>query len=152
MKRFIAFLSLVFLVSATSQAQVYTGALGGYQSKTVINNKTYANSQLDTSATYLVGGLHSLALRYQYGDSISVIFTFDYRTVGSTSWTAAAAAVGDTVINTGDAGFGQVVLRNQTTERIPGMATQVRVRHIFAGSANSANSGARYSTFLNYKQ
>lgn len=134
--------------------------LGSYKSAIIFNNKTYADSQTDTSgsngvntsyAVKTVGGAQRLTYQLNYGDSIDVYTLFRYRSVGVTTWTSVAAAAGDSSIDTGTAGYGnQIVLRDNTTERIPGVAVQIMIISKFRASANSANSAAKYTGRLHY--
>ncbi len=143
---------VILILGAVLVGLLALGAVGDntYQTFTAKSAKTYANSQLDTTATLTIGAWTHVALRIYYKDSISCVFKTDYRVYGNTAWSAVSAASADTVVDTGTAGYVQIVLRDNTTERVPGVSTQFRIRPCFAAAGNSANSSATYNLWVEY--
>lgn len=146
MKNILILLALVVCFCVPASAQ-----LAGYTPTVVYNALTYADDDIDTTATYTVGSVDKLTLRAYLSDSASVVYKFDYRVRGASAWTAVTAASADTVVKTA-AGYSQIVLRDNLLERIPGVSTQFRVRAEFQSSANSANSGATHTGWLEYSR
>lgn len=106
------------------------------------NGKTYANSQNDTSATFKVGQFNRVGLLVSTKDSAAADLYVDTRPIGSSTWTQKYA---DSVVTTTDAGtVKEIILRDATTERAPGVAVETRVRTAWRGSGNGVTS-AKYS-------
>ena len=145
MKNILLVLAVLCLFASLGEAQFNRAP----NSQIGFNSLTYADSDADTSATYMVGGVDQLTLRVYASDSVSVVYHFDYRVYGASSWSAVSAASADTVITTA-AGYSQIVLRDHSLERIPGLTTQLRVRAAFAASANSAGSGATHKSWFEW--
>lgn len=136
MKKLILLFAVVLVFSFTAEAQ-----LSGRVTTTVFNAVGYVASTTDTSGVYMIGDTPQLQFRMRHSDSVNVVYKFDYRVYGNTAWTAAAAAVGDTIsVTSGSAGYEDVILRNNSTERIPGVATQLRIRAEFQSTDNAHSS------------
>lgn len=155
MKKLILLFACVALAAGTSRAQLIP-----YETSVVFANKAYANSQVDTSGEtgsstvyrqYLLGAVARVTYRLQYGDSINSVSKFRYRVLGNTTWTAVAAVSADTTVDTGTAGYKEIVLRDNTTERVPGQAVELLIIQDFLATGNSANSGAKYTGRLHYR-
>lgn len=141
MKKILLVLGLFCVFAFTTEAQFNRMPSVGV---TPFNALTYADDDIDTSGTYVVGGIDQLVLWINVSDSASVVYKFDYRVPSTSAWTAVTAASADTVTKTA-AGYAHIILRDNVTERIPGLYTQFRIRAEFQGSANSANSGATHT-------
>ena len=102
----------------------------------VCSGKAYANSQIDTSGVFDVGGVSRLSLRTTALDSASWITNIDYRSSSSGSWTAVAA---DTGLSTA-ATVREFVIRDQTTSKVTGVSGQIRLRKVWAASANGVTT------------
>lgn len=123
--------------------------LKSFSSVTLENGASYADDDIDTTATFTLGGVDKVDFRIHVLDSASVVLHTDYRVYGATSWTAVTAASADTIVTTA-AGYAHVVLRDHSNERVPGINTQVRFRIAFASSANGTTS-ATYTAYMEYK-
>ncbi len=149
MKQILLFLAIVVCVSLVTVDEADAQGLMGWKSKTPFNSLTYADDDIDTSATYLFGAADQITLRTYVSDSADVVYLLDYRVWGATSWTVITAVSADSVTTT-DAGYAQIILRDNATERLAGVAVQFRIRAEFQSSANSADEGAVHSGWLNY--
>jgi hypothetical protein len=111
-----------------------------------IESKAYANSQKDTSLSYALGGYSRLSLDFVALSAVNVSIMVDTKKRGSSTWT-----VKDTLAVSGTSGddlTADWVLRDQTTEVIPGVSDSVRVRYVFAVSGNTTST---YTSRLNYR-
>lgn len=148
MKRYFPFLGALLVVCAIF---IMGQGLIGYSERYAYNQVAYANDDVDTSGTHVIGGSDKATLRLYFSDSVSVVAKFDYRVYGASAWTAVTAVSADTIVKTA-AGYSQIVLRDNVLERVPGISTQFRTRLAYASSANSANSGATATGRLEYSQ
>ncbi len=139
-------LALLFTVSASYAQTLVNPAEGKAFYYNVYSGKAYANSQIDTSAVFSVGGVSRLSLRTTYLDSASYITNIDYRASSSAAW---VAIVADTVVATA-AGVDEYVIRDNTVEKVPGVSGQIRIRKVWAASANGVTT-ATYSDQLFWK-
>lgn len=144
MKRLIA---VLFMALAASLALAQTTSLDPASAApyywNVYSGKAYADSQIDTSRIFTVGGVSRLSLRCTALDSASWVTHIDYRTSSSASWALVAT---DTVIATA-ATVDEYVIRNATTENVPGVSGQIRIRKAWAASGNGVTT-ATYSDQL----
>lgn len=141
-------LFLVVMLLALVAGLAYSQAARNVQRVVMFNALTYTNSDKDTSGTITLGSLGRVTFRARSRDSANVVYAFDYRTLGNTSWSTATAAVGDTLTTTTATGtYYQITLRDNATDRIPGVSTQIRIRANFESTGNSA---AKDATAANY--
>lgn len=128
----------------------------------LMTSKAYVISQVDTlpqpdaatgvGAGIRVGGASVISLSYNAKDSCSVICTGQYRILGQTTWTAIAAATGDTLVSTANGGvYYEFVFRSQTVSRLGGFDREIRFLLTHAGSAAGVSS-ATESAKLIWKQ
>lgn len=105
----------------------------------VYTAKAYVNSQIDTSAIFNIGGCSRVSLLTISYDSTSYITNVDYRPSSSAAWVATSA---DTVavVAGGAVSYHSWVLRDNTTEKVPGMSGQIRFRKVFAASNNGVTA------------
>ncbi len=142
-------LALLFVTGASTAQVTADPAVAKANVWPVYSGKAYANSQIDTSAIYSIGGCSRVSLLTSPKDSASYITNLDYRASASAAWSKVAA---DTVAVTagGAATYHSWVIRDATTEKCPGVSGQIRFRKVFAGSDNGVTS-ATYTDQLYWK-
>lgn len=139
-------LALLFTVSVSYSQTVANPSIAKAYVQPVYSSKAYADSQVDTSAVFSIGGCSRVSLLTAYLDSASFITKVDYRASSSASW---SQIVADTVTATA-AGYRSYVLRDATTEKVPGVSGQIRFRKAWQSSGNGVTS-ATYTDQLYWK-
>lgn len=142
----IATLIVVAMTPAVAQTNNNPNSVPQYFKVALATSKAYANSQIDTSATYAIGGASHLAYNVYYADSAVTKTYLDYRIVGATAWTLKDS---NSVTQTA-AGYAEWVLRDGVTDKVPGLKIQIRFRKTFNASNNGVTS-ATYTDELNWK-
>ncbi len=142
-------LALLFTVSASQAQTIASPSIAKAYIQPVYTAKAYANSQIDTSAVFSIGGCSLVSLLTISYDSTAYITNVDYRPSSSAAWVATAA---DTVTVTagGATTYHSWVLRNNTVEKVPGVSGQIRFRKVFSASNNGVTS-ATYTDQLHWK-
>lgn len=111
-----------------------------------LRNNTYVNSQADTARLTLYSSSANQITAAWTSDTVSVKIYVDTRVRGSSAWT-----VKDSVSYSGNGPqFNEWVLRDQVTNRIPGIYIETRLRYVFAGSGNATGT-KKYTSTLKYK-
>lgn len=144
--------------------QGQTPSSSSYTTGVTRNKTVYYNSAIDTapqpstagvSTGYIIGPYPYVTLRVYITDSSSAVYHFDYRANGNSAWTTATATSQDTItsvkwpIATASHYF-NIVLRDATTDRIPGVSTQFRIRAAWAASGNKPDSTGTHTDRLEY--
>jgi len=142
----ILLLVAVGISPAIAQDKSNPNTVPQYFKQALATTKAYANSQIDTSGTYNVGGATKLAYNVYYADSAVTKTYLDYRIIGATAWTLKDS---NSVTQTA-AGYAEWVLRDGITDKVPGLKIQIRFRKTFNASNNGVTS-ATYSDELDWK-
>ncbi len=142
-------LALIFVTGVSNAQTVADPSASKANVWPVRAGKSYANNQIDTSAAFSIGGCSRVSLLTVANDSCAYITNVDYRESASVAWTATAA---DTVTVTagGAVTYHSWVLRNHSTEKVPGIAGQIRFRKVFSASNNGVTS-ATYTDQLYWR-
>ncbi len=139
-------LPVILITETSAQANLNPNTLPQSHRWPINTDKSYANSQLDTSGTYKVGGLSRLGYKAYFADSAAGKVYVDYRVVGETIWTLKDSV---TVAKTA-AGHQEWVLRDGVTDKVPGIDIQIRLRKAFGASDNGVTTGT-YSDAIIFK-
>lgn len=144
-----ALMILLVATLAFGQTAKNPNTVPQYYVQTLASAKAYANSQIDTSAAYTLGGASRVSIYTAVLDSASYITKIDYRKSSADAW---ALIVSDTVAVTagGAATYREWTLRDNTVEKVAGVSGQWRIRQAFAASDNGVTT-ATYTQKICWK-
>lgn len=141
MKKFLFILTtaaLILIAASSSDAQ---------RPSTVQNTKAFASSTSDTAYfPHSAVEFQSITDYFVFNDSVKADVVYEIEYFGNTTWTSAYT---DSIIHqTTGKKYQEIILRNNTTERLSGNAFDIRRRVTFrSGSVNGVTS-ATYSETL----
>jgi hypothetical protein len=157
MKKTIFFAVVLMTAPALLYAQIEMNANQNpmYYTHTLANSKDFAASQIDTlpspsasASTVIIGGARQISLSLSVTDTSAIDVYVDYRVRGTTTWTNALT---DSLITQSAAGTKrEYVLRNATTEKLPGTDIEIRTRIAFRASGVGVDGTRKYTARLNY--
>ena len=134
-----------------AKAQLYgdpTAVTSYYRYPVKPSTSTYANSQIDTTASIQgVTGSSLLSFTATYADSAADTVYTDYQPYGG-SWTCIDSAGYATTSNTG--GATEKVLRSSTVNKVTGLAGYLRWRIKFNATGNGVSTNT-YGVIVNWK-
>jgi hypothetical protein len=162
MKKLIPLMAILVLLlcafSEISHAQAMTASPTNqkfYYTYSVAVDSPFVASHIDTlpspsatATTIKIGGASTISATIAVTDTAAADVYVDYRTVGTTTWTV---GVTDSIIVAATSGKDQYVIRNNATEGILGLDTEIRIRVAFRASACGVAGTHRYTAKLLWK-
>lgn len=108
-------------------------------------NHSYVAGLADTTASVRVGSYNRVGVLFVSRDSVNVKLYVETQVYGGSTWTLADSVSIASTLNAG--ARSEWILRDNTTEKIPGVSNYTRFRAVFAETGQGVSS-ARYDLML----
>jgi len=135
---------LLVLVLFVSLISVHNVHAQYNTTQTLKLNRSYADTQLDTTATVQIGSYSRVGALFTCHDSAAVTIYAETQVKGLSSWVVKDSLSVTTSSNTGTSS--EWILRDNTVEKVPGVSNTVRFRPKFL-TGNGVTS-AKYDLIL----